>query len=220
MPASLCSSAPLKARSQETTTNVRKSWWPTNWAIAQPAKNVSIDLTAFYNSYNRLQTLHAGAPISFTPLVIPFTWENEVKGDTFGGEIAATVRMSETWRLEGSYSLLEARFVGPPQDLVTAQGDQTAAPRNQAQIHSYLDITKDLQLNVGVSYVGRVREYSIPGYISTDLNLVWRPRDSLEFTVGVTNLFDNHHPEFGVVGGQGIASETPRTVYGQVSYKF
>jgi len=43
---------------------------------------------------------------------------------------------------------------------------------------------------------------------------------SLELAVGVLNLFDNHRPEFGVTGGQGVASEIPRTFYGQMTYRF
>jgi iron complex outermembrane receptor protein len=187
----------------------------------QPVKDVSIDIAAFYNKYDRLRSEHAGAPISISPLIIPVTWENDVAGDTFGGEVSATVRLSETWRLQGSYSLLDARFGSPdPGDLSTASGYAGSAPRNQAQIHSYLDLTRDLQLNVGLSYVGRVPEFGVPAYVSTDLSLVWRPKDSLEFRAGVTNLFDNHHPEFGTSGGQEVAAETPRSVYVQVIYRF
>jgi iron complex outermembrane receptor protein len=187
----------------------------------QPIKDVSVDIAAFYNNYDRLRTLHTGAPISTAPLIIPITWGNGVSGDTLGGEVSATVRVSDTWRLQGSYSLLDARFGSPdPEDLSTANGLAGSAPRNQAQIHSYLDLTRDLQLNVGLSYVGGVPEFNVPSYVSTDVNLVWKPKDSLEFSVGVTNLFDSHHPEFGVTGGQGVASETPRTFYAQVTYKF
>jgi iron complex outermembrane receptor protein len=187
----------------------------------QPVKDVSIDIAAFYNNYNRLRSEHPGAPISITPLIIPAAWDNSVSGDTYGGEVSATVRMADTWRLQGSYSLLEARFGAPdPGDLATAKEIAGSAPRNQAQIHSYLDLTRDLQVNVGVLYVGRDREYNVPAYVSTDLSLVWRPKDSLEFRAGVTNLFDNHHPEFGTSGGQEVATETPRTVYAQASYRF
>ena len=187
----------------------------------QPAKEVSIDVTAFYNNYDRLRGVSHGAPQFGSPVVVPAIWDNDIKGETYGGEVAAKWRLTDRWRLEGSYSLLEARFgAGNASDSVTARNSQSSAPRNQAQIHSYWDITSNLQLNAGAFYVGRVREFNIPAYISTDLNLTWRPRESLEFTVGVLNLFDNHHPEFGVTGGQGVASETPRTFYGQMTYRY
>jgi hypothetical protein len=34
------------------------------------------------------------------------------------------------------------------------------------------------------------------------------------------NLFDNAHPEFGVTGGQTVATEVPRTFYAEVTYSF
>jgi len=187
----------------------------------EPLKNMSVAVAAFYNSYARLNSLRAGAPLSTSPLVIPVTWGNDETGDTFGGEVSTTVRLSDSWRLEGSYSLLESRFGGPdPQDQLTAKGNEGSAPRNQAQIHSYLDLTRNLQLNAGVSYVSRVPEYKVPAYVSTDLSVVWKPNDSMDVAVGVTNMFDNHHPEFGASSAQSIVTEVPRTVYVQVNYKF
>jgi outer membrane receptor protein involved in Fe transport len=43
---------------------------------------------------------------------------------------------------------------------------------------------------------------------------------SMQCSIGVTNLFDNQHPEFGVTGNQGVAGQVPRTFYAQVSYRF
>ena len=66
-----------------------------------------------------------------------------------------------------------------------------SAPRNQAQIRSYYDITKNVQFNAAVFYVDNVDEYHIPAYVSTDLDVAWQPRESMNFKVGVLNLFDN-----------------------------
>jgi iron complex outermembrane receptor protein len=179
----------------------------------EPIKSLSFDMALFYNDYQNKIFASPGAPIFGPTVVIPLNWTNNTKGHTYGGEISATFKVTESWRLVSSYSLLEAKFPGDP-------ADQGAAPQNMAQIHSYLDITKNLQFTAGVYYVGHVSEFDIPGYVSTDLNIIWRPRESLEASIGVLNLFDNHHPEFGATGGQGIPTETPRTVFVQMSYKF
>jgi hypothetical protein len=42
----------------------------------------------------------------------------------------------------------------------------------------------------------------------------------MEVTVGVMNLIDNRHPEYGASYGQGFADEVPRTFYGMVTYRF
>jgi outer membrane receptor protein involved in Fe transport len=89
-----------------------------------------------------------------------------------------------------------------------------------AQIRSYLDITRHVQLNVGAYYVGAVGEFHTAPYISTDLNVAWKPTEALKCSIGVLDLFDSHHPEFGTTKIEGISSETPRTVYLQMTYQF
>ena len=195
----------------------------------EPRKDVSIDIALFYNNYNKSRSITAEAPIPGSPIVLPSTWSNLIAGDTYGSEISATFRVADNWRVAASYSLLEATFwsnTGPGGAVAASSAapststDEGSAPQNQAQIHSYLDITRNLQFNASVFYVGDINRYDIPGYISTDLNLVWKPKESMECSIGVMNLFDNHHPEYGVTSDQGIASETPRTLYVQMSYKF
>jgi iron complex outermembrane recepter protein len=185
----------------------------------QATKRVSADLAMFYNSYDRVETISSGAPIIGSPIVLPQNVGNDGVGFTYGGELSITVEATDKWRLQGSYSLLEASFRA--RDSVSMPlSENNSAPRNQAQIRSYYDVTKNVQFNAAVFYVDNVGEYHIPSYISTDLNVGWQPKESMNFKVGVLNLFDNAHPEFGVTGGQVIASETPRTVYAEISYKY
>jgi iron complex outermembrane receptor protein len=191
----------------------------------EPTKRVSIDIATFYNDYNHLQSIEAGGPQFGPTVVIPLTFANRIAGDTYGGEVETTVQVTDNWRLAGSYSLLETSFhsLRGSTDTTNAIAYENSAPKNQAQLRSYLDITKNLQFNALVFYVGKVGQQAggaIPAYISTDLNFVWQPKESLQVQVGVLNLFDNHHPEFGTTAGIGSESETPRTFYTQLSYKF
>jgi iron complex outermembrane receptor protein len=186
----------------------------------EPSKSFSVDTAIFYNSYDKLASLDPGAPLPLFPNIIPLYWGNQVHGYTYGGEISSTLRLSDHWRLTGSYSLLEAYFQGLPDSAVTAAGDIGSAPAHQAQIHSYLDITRNLQLNAGLYYIGHVAEFNIPKYFSGDLSVVWIPKDDLSLTVGIMNLFDDKHVEYGITGAQGLASEIPLTVYAQLSCKF
>jgi len=129
----------------------------------QPIKNLSVDLTAFYNRYDRVRGLDLGTPRFGTPVVVPARWDNDISGQSFGGEVAANWFVTDRWRLQGSYSLLEARFgSADAADANTAFSNETSAPRNQAQIRSYWDVTRTVQLNAGVFYVGRVAEFNIP----------------------------------------------------------
>jgi iron complex outermembrane recepter protein len=180
----------------------------------EPTKSVSFDLSIFYNQYRDKQSIVQGAPIFGPEIVVPLRYGNLARGETYGGSISSTVNVTNDWRLVGSYSLLQAQFSA------NDPLDRGASPKNMAQIRSYLNITRHVQLNAGVYYVGAVGEFHVAPYISTDMNVAWKPTDALECSIGVLDLFDNHHPEFGTNAIEGTPSETPRTVYLQMTYQF
>jgi iron complex outermembrane receptor protein len=155
-------------------------------------------------------------------LVIPLQFANKLHGDSWGGEIGSTLEVTSQWRLSGSYSLLEVAFESEPgsTDTISAGRDDGAAPENQFQVHSSLDVTKNVQFNTAVYYVGRVPLYDVPSYLSTDLNVSWQIKEGVVLQVGILNLFDPHHSEYGILPDNAIASETPRTIYAELSYKF
>jgi iron complex outermembrane recepter protein len=188
----------------------------------QPIKQFSIDLSSYYDNYTSLGSVEPEAPRPGSPVDFPNTFSNGVHGDIYGGEIAANLQLTENWRLSASYSLLHATFERVPgsRDTSSAAGDAGAAPRNQAQLHSYLDITPTVHFNASAYYCDEIPAQNVPSYVSTDLNVMWEPQTGMEITVGVANLVDDRHPEFGVSFGQGYADEVPRTVYCQLSYTF
>jgi iron complex outermembrane recepter protein len=187
----------------------------------QATSKMSVDVTGFYNNYDRLQSADPGPAQPGSTIIFPQGIDNNIAGDTYGAEIATTLQVTNNWRLAGSYSLLEATFepVNGSHDITEARSYAGSSPQNQAQIHSYLDITKHLHFNAGVYFTGEISSFGIPSYISTDLNVVWQPREGLDLTVGVMNLIDNHHQEFGITENQGLSDEVPRTFYAQVTFK-
>ena len=78
---------------------------------------------------------------------------------------------------------------------------------------------KNLQLNAGASYVERLG-IGVPSYVRVDLGLTWRPRETLDVTLGVQNLFDNQHFEYGGTRTTNVIAEVPRTYFGQLTWKF
>jgi iron complex outermembrane recepter protein len=187
----------------------------------QLSRNASLDVSGFYNNYTSLQGIAIGKAIPGPTVTIPAYLVNSDHGYTTGIEVASKVTVTDRWRLAGSYSLIYTNIsadAGYPN--VSVQPANISAPRNQAQLHSYLDITPRLHLNTGVYFVDRVTAFNVPAYITTDLNIMWEPRDGMEITVGVNNLVDDNHLEYRTTAGQGYADQVPRTIYAQVSWSF
>jgi iron complex outermembrane receptor protein len=187
----------------------------------RPARTVTVDVAAFYNSYNGLigsapgaPSLQAGPPPA---LVFPLNWANDIEGRNYGVEIASTWNVAENWRLAASYSWLASSFSGGTADSRAVFKETT--PVQQAQIRSYYDITKDLELNAAAYYVQHVAEGDIPSVIRLDAGVTWRPKPGFEISAGVQNLLDNKHPEFIPTTGGVQNTEVPRTVYFQLQWR-
>jgi iron complex outermembrane receptor protein len=181
-----------------------------------PAANWSFDLAAYYNVYQGVQGYQIGAPyFDATPvphLVIPETAENSLSGDSFGAELSAQWKPVEAWRLAASYS-----WIRLSQDLNNSiVGD---SPQNQFQIHSYLDLARNLDLSSALYYVDSLPDQSVSSYFRVDLGLTWRINQSWAIGVFGQNLLDHEHVEFGSYRTPAL-TEIPRGIYAKISWKF
>jgi iron complex outermembrane receptor protein len=192
----------------------------------QPNRRFSLDLAVFYNEYDNLigtRTLPpkfaAGAA---TPHIsVPIVTANNLTAESYGGELAATWNVAENWKLAASYSLLELQVHGHDgADSDAEHYIEESSHKHQVQLRSYLDITRDIQLNALANYVAPLSGLGVPGYVRLDLNIVWRPKENLELAVGVQNLLDNRHPEFTDVNFQTVATESQRSYFVSLNYRY
>ncbi|MSU63398.1 MAG: TonB-dependent receptor [Pedosphaera sp.] len=187
----------------------------------QPHKSLSADLTLFYNDYDRLRIPVPGTPVPGFPFVLPFGFGNEMRGETYGAELEATWQAASWWRLQGSYTFLEAqlhRAAGLPANTEDAEDE---SPHHQFQFRSTFDLPKNFEFNASLRYVDRLATYNQPGYLALDLQLGWHPQKNVELSFGVRNLLDDRHPEFSpdsFVPTQ--QTEVPRSFYGKITFRF
>jgi iron complex outermembrane receptor protein len=189
----------------------------------EPIKRLSFDLTGFYNVYKDLID-YAANPAQFEAnpgpphLLLSSTEQNNLSGETYGGEFSALWKVTDDWRLTGSYSLLRMRLRPDP----SAEGD---SPQQQFQIHSYLDLPGHLELNSALYYVDQISPQSgavrvpVPSYFRLDVGVVWHPAKSLEIGVWGQNLLDNQHAEFTSLQST-LRTDIPRGVVGRVTWRF
>jgi iron complex outermembrane receptor protein len=154
------------------------------------------ETSLFYNDYQRL--IEPAATI-----LGPF---NDLgSGNTYGVELNSTARLTERWRLEGSYTWLRARIDGP-----VYQFEEKSSPRNMAQLRSYLDIGEAFEFNAALYFVDKVPQLAIDSYRRLDLGLGWRLNPHLRLELWGQNLLERRHEEAS-------GAQVPRGVFALVS---
>lgn len=188
-------------------------------------KDLSFDAALFYHDYKNFVTHEMGAPYPDNPLqpaylVMPLVADNKAHGPVYGAEVAANWQATERWRLSGSFSLLRMRLVADPESNDASVPQVSGnSPRQQWQLHSYLDLPQRMNLDAALYHVGALADQGVPSYTRLDLRLGWKPRKDVELSLAAQNLTSARHPEFSSGSGQ-LSSEVPRGVYGKAVWRF
>ncbi len=173
----------------------------------KPTSRLSFDLSAFYNQYSSLRTIE------------PVVADNQGRGNSYGFEFSSKWQATRDWKLEGGYEYFKMRLTTLPgsrdsrsilagsDELQNAEGQ---TPRSQIKLRSFYNITpniefdnmlfyseslsKGLQSNPG--YGSTKKDTAIPGYTRFDTRLGYAYTPSVNFSIGIQNLFDKRYTEF------------------------
>ena len=167
-------------------------------------KRLAFDLSSFYNHYHDLFDEEITGPFSLesTPapphLLLPAQFGNGLLGYTKGFEIAPEWRVSERWRVHGSYSFLHMNLGKSPHstDVGTAPGIVGASPHHEVTLQNSYQITRALQLDLTYRYVSALLGQGVPAYSTGDSRFAWRLSRELELSAVGHNLLQPRHAEF------------------------
>lgn len=191
----------------------------------RPRENLSIDIAGFFNHYEGITSTEPGSPrLITTPapqVIISNPFGNGLDANSFGIETGVNLKIGNNWLVSGSYSFIDIQVHrrSSSQDSNAERTLEGSDPRNQVQVHTSYQLTRNLQLNGSAYYVEQLQAVDVPSYVRVDVGLTWQPRKDLSLRIGVQNLLDDRHPEAGP-GLFGSQVEMPRTVYGQLSWQF
>jgi iron complex outermembrane recepter protein len=185
--------------------------------------SLRLDITAFYNNYNRLLSLQPGTPfqeISPAPahLVVPVFIRNGVMATTDGIEISPDWRPTQWWRLQGSYSFLHMDVANRPgySNFTPPSSTEGSSPLHQVVAQSFLDLPCKLEFGQTYRYVSALPAQNVQAYSTADVRIGWQPTKSFEFSVSAQNLFQPEHAEFS--GDPGPLVGIRRSVYAKITW--
>lgn len=195
-----------------------------------PHPRLSLDCAAFYNDYDRLQSVTA-LPIElrFSPepsptpyLVFPLTFGNGIFGENYGAELSATWQPLDAWRLRTAYTFLRTHLGTVPNSGTLSETREGTSPRHQVSLWSDADLGRHVEWGLGLRYVDRLTSVlqQVPSYYEMEARLAWKPTRNFELAIVGRNLLHSHHREFEspLITVRNV--EVDRSIYGKITLRF
>jgi iron complex outermembrane receptor protein len=190
------------------------------------SKDVSIDLTTFFNRYRDLRSTEPMAPLlqsnlSTPYLVVPFDFGNLLYGETHGIEAAVSWKVSDRWTLSPGYAFLSMHLHREPtsEDFVTGPATEGSSPTHQAEIRSRLLLPDRFQFDVSGFFVDRLPSQSVPSYTRLDAGITWQAAERFSIAIVGQNLLKDHHLETTNTD-EIVQSSLKRSAYAKFAWQF
>jgi iron complex outermembrane receptor protein len=169
---------------------------------AQPNRRLSIDVSAFFNRYDHLESLEPG-PEVFEPspaparFVMPVKFGNLMYGTTEGGELSANLKLTDRWTLSPGYAFLEMHLHTRPSSLDTTSVAefQGSSPQHQAQLRSHVDLSHGLSWDASANFVSELPIQGVASYTRIDTQLRWKLAERADISIVGQNLLQDNHLE-------------------------
>jgi iron complex outermembrane receptor protein len=194
---------------------------------AQPNARLSIDVSAFFNRYDHLESLEPGpefleaspAPARF---VMPITFGNLMYGTAEGGEISANLKLTDRWTLSPSYAFLEMHLHTKPtsQDTSSVAEIEDSSPQHQAQLRSHVELSHGLSWDASANFVSALPIQGVASYTRIDIQLKWKFAERAEFSLVGQSLLQDHHVESMDALTLVNSSLIKRSAYAKFTWRF
>jgi len=188
---------------------------------AKPHPRFSLDIVAFYNIYQHLNSLPSTGAISIEPSPMPhidevFVIGNGINAKTYGVELSSVWSVLDWWCLHAAYTFLEINTHS--NDNPSLQPDPS--PRHQVSLRSQTDLTKDVEFDLWLRYVDSLPSINIGAYVTLDTRLSWRPAKNLELSLVGQNLIHDRRLEFIPEIINTMPTGAERSFYGKITWNF
>jgi len=189
----------------------------------QPNDKLMFDVAAFLNIHNDLRTFESGsAYVASNPsphLVVPQLLDHKMHGRTYGIEACANYEPADNWKLNAGYTFLQMQLHPKSGSTYNEDNVENENPHHQFHIHSYHDLTDDVEIDFSLNYVDAMATGRIDPYIRFDVRLGWHINENLELSLVGQDLLDHRHPEFSDRAGQ-FVTEAEQAFLVKLTHRF
>jgi len=186
----------------------------------RPTEWLFLDLATFVHFLKDGGDVELKAPVSMEEpysdlMKLPLLMGNYTNGEIYGIEMSAGWHLRPNWRLQGSYTYLNAQLNLRELALISRSD-----PNHRLVLNSWMELTDDLQLDGTLRYTGDLADLGVDSYVEMDLRLGWQVGDRALFELVGRDLLHARHQEFqtGVIRYE--PTQKQREVYVALSYGF
>lgn len=182
------------------------------WGLrSRLADGLLADLALFVNDYRDLSGVDAAV-----------RYTNQVKAQSYGGEVSLTWEPGPSVTLSPFYALLkiDASRSGAGATEANIRSVEEGSPQQRAGLRAAWQATPTVTVSSFVRYVDRLRTPDVPAYVAWNLRLAWQPTPLMELALNGQNLGDRSHAEAGANTVTGERSEVERAVYGEFGWRW
>lgn len=161
---------------------------------------ISLDITGFYNNYDKLRSFRAGpAVVETNPapahVIIPLNLVNDAHAHSYGIELAADWQATDYLKLNLAYTYFDIDF-DTPNNIIMLDSLEANPPNHLLSLSSLIDIRPDLNLNLWFRYSDALGPAdNISSFITLDARLAWQATNNLELSLVGQNLLEDTRPE-------------------------
>jgi iron complex outermembrane receptor protein len=188
---------------------------------------ISVDLSAFFNSYHDLRTIQS-AQLTFQPGASPpeflenLSFQNGMRGQTQGGEASLHWRPISHWTLSPGYAFesFHMHLNLGSNDTTLFPAAQGGSPEHSAQLRSHLELLQGFSWDASAYFVDRLPAFHVPSYTRIDTGITWRWGERASLSVVGQNLVTDHHLESLNSTGLVASGLVKRSAYAKFSWHF
>lgn len=195
--------------------------------------NGSFEAVLFHNDYRRL--IGAGYDpdgLFFPASTLPgesgavpvqlLSRGNLLAAQSYGAEAGVDVPLTDSLRLQASYTLMNTRARRGADSALNAAGRalEQAAPEHWGTLRMSMNLGGGHEFDVAVRRVGGIGAGSVPGYTAVDARYAWRVSRHFDVYFVAQNLFDPEHLEYVSNFFPGQPVYQPRRAFIQGVWRF
>jgi iron complex outermembrane receptor protein len=196
------------------------------------SKRFSIDVAAYFNAWNHVQTTELSA--SFFETTPPPAHEvqtlmygNLIHGENHGLEISANWKVMDRWSISAGFASEETHMHTDPAstDTQTVKFLQGATPNWPIQFRSHFDPRRNLAWDLSAYFLDPLDNQGPSGNVNIrsctrlDTGLTWKLRKGFSLSLVGQNLLKDHHMEFEDVNGSMQSSQIKRSAYAKLTWQ-